>query len=86
MAHMVYGAIVKALQAGRLAEPFSKEDFRGSCPGLGTGTYNAFLDKHRQGNPGGNSALFERISPGRFRCLRPFRYGLCETLAGRLNP
>lgn len=76
MAHRVYEAIVTAVKMGALAEPFSKDAFRSACSGFGNGTYNAFLDKHAVGNPGENSELFERVSPGRFRCLRPFRYGL----------
>jgi hypothetical protein len=76
MAHRVYEAIVKAVRSGALTEPFSKDDFLAACRGFGAGTYNAFLDKHSRGNPGGNSELFERASAGRFRCLRPFRYGL----------
>jgi hypothetical protein len=76
MAHKVYQAIVTAVKAGTLLEPFSKEDFKVACPGFGRGTYNAFLDKHSQGNPGANSELFKRESAGRFRCLRPFRYGM----------
>ncbi len=61
---------------GRLKEPFTKEDFLSACPGLGDGTYNAFLHKHRVGNPGANSELFELVMPGKFRCIRPFKYGL----------
>jgi hypothetical protein len=76
MAHKVYSAIVVAIKSGRLVEPFSKEDFRIACPGFGHGTYNAFLDKHSEGNPGGKSELFKRESAGRFKCLRPFRYGM----------
>lgn len=76
MAHKVYSAIVTAIKNGTLQEPFTKSDFRKACPGFGDGTYNAFLDKHSKGNPGGNSELFERVAPGKFRCLRPFRYGL----------
>jgi hypothetical protein len=76
MAHKVYGAIVAAVRGGSLAEPFGQEDFRRACPGLGAGTYNAFLAKHAAGNPGGNSELFERVAPGQYRCIRPFRYGL----------
>jgi hypothetical protein len=76
MAHRVYEAIVAAVKTGTLLEPFSKEDFTAACPGFGRGTYNAFLDKHSQGNPGENSELFKRESAGRFRCLRPFRYNL----------
>ena len=76
MPRIVYEAIVAAVKAGRLREPFSKGDFRTACPGLGNGTYNAFLWKHRQGNTGPTSELFVLVSPGRFKCLRPFRYGL----------
>lgn len=76
MAHMVYEAIVKAVKSGRLREPFSKEDFRATCPSLGAGTYQAFLWKHRRGNNGQTSELFDLVSPGRFECLRPFLYNL----------
>lgn len=76
MGHRVYGAIVKAIRVEKLSEPFSKKNFEMCCPSFGIGTYNAFLDKHVRGNPGGNSELFERVSPGQFRCLRPFKYGL----------
>jgi hypothetical protein len=76
MAHEVYRAIVNAIRTGALREPFSKENFRAACSGFRNGTYNAFVDKHRHGNPGGNSELFERVSPAQFKCLRPFRYGI----------
>jgi hypothetical protein len=76
MAHKVYSAIVTAVKAGTLLEPFSKNDFRPTCPGQGSGTYAAFLAKHSEGNPGKNSELFKRESAGRFTCLRPFRYNL----------
>ncbi|MFA5181225.1 MAG: hypothetical protein WC405_07870 [Syntrophales bacterium] len=75
MKHKVYGAIVRAIKAGILTEPFTSQDFRTSCPGLGNGTYNAFLHKHAKGNPKGNSELFERVATGQFKCLRPFKYG-----------
>jgi len=75
MPHEVYRAIVAAVDAGRFREPFSKEDFRVACPGFGGGTYQAFLWKHREGNNGNTSELFILVSPGRFECLRPFRYG-----------
>jgi hypothetical protein len=74
--HKVYSAIVQAVKSGRLKEPFGQDDFRGACPNLGEGTYQAFLHKHRKGNPGGASELFEMISSGKFRLLRPFRYDL----------
>lgn len=76
MAHRVYSTIVRAVRERRLSEPFTNSDFKNACPGFGAGTYNAFLHKHRKGNPGGNSELFELVAPGNFRCLRPYRYGL----------
>jgi hypothetical protein len=75
MKHMVYEAIIKAVTAGILMEPFTANDFQIHCQGFGKGTYNAFLHKHAKGNPGGNSELFERIGPGQFCCLRPLKYG-----------
>lgn len=76
MKHRVYGEIIKAVKAGILKEPFTVRDFKISCPDLGDGTYSAFLYKHRTGNPSANTELFERVSRGRFRCVRPFKYGL----------
>ena len=73
--HKVYSEIVHAIKKGTLKEPFTNDDFRRACPGLGKGTYNAFLHKHRKDNPGGQSELFELVTPGKFRLLRPFRYG-----------
>jgi len=74
--HEVYKAIVAAMKSGKLREPFSKEDFERQCPGFGYGTYNAFLWKHRKGNPGGASELFEMVSSGKFVVLKPFKYDL----------
>lgn len=76
MRHKVYRAIVYAVNNGTLREPFNQRDFARACPGFGKGTYNAFLSKHALGNPGGNSELFERVTPGHYRCVRPFRYGI----------
>jgi hypothetical protein len=44
---------------GRLPRRFTRKDFERACPGLGRGTYNAFLWKHREGNPGGKTYHFE---------------------------
>jgi hypothetical protein len=74
--HKVYGSIVKAVKDERLKEPFTNDDFRIACPGLGEGTYNAFLHKHRINNPSRNSELFEKVAPGQFKLLRPIKYGL----------
>lgn len=72
----VYSCIVKAVIDGKLYEPFSREDFRSACPDFGEGTYTAFLWKHRLGNLGGNSELFEKVAPNLFTVIRPFKYGL----------
>lgn len=74
--HMVYRAIVQAVNKGQLKEPFSRKDFRLACPGLGEGTYKAFLSKHRKGNPSGTSELFEAVEAGKFKLVRPFLYDL----------
>ena len=74
--HRAYQAIIEAIKSGKLKEPFSKQDFKRQCPGFGYGTYNSFLWKHRKGNPGGASELFELVSPGKIVALRPFKYGL----------
>ena len=76
MPHLVYASIVRAVRSGRLKEPFSVHDFRSACPGLGEGTYNAFLHKHSVGNMGAASELFVRVVPGKFKCVRPFDYNL----------
>jgi hypothetical protein len=74
--HKVYSAIVRAIQNGALKEPFGNAEFRRACPGLGEGTYQAFLYKHRKGNPGGQSELFELVEAGKFRVIRPFKYAV----------
>ena len=62
--------IYDAVCGGRLKEPFGPNDVRRACPGLATRTYTVFLSKHATGNPGKNTELFERTSPGRYRTLR----------------
>ncbi len=74
MQHGVYGSIVQAVRRGGLKEPITKDDFRNACPGWTEGTYDTFLDKHAVGNPGGNSELFIRVAPGKFRLVRPTKY------------
>ena len=73
--HRVYGAIVGAVKEGKLKEPFGNSEFRVSCPGFAEGTYNAFLYKHQRGN-NITTELFEKVSPGRFKLIRPYRFGL----------
>ena len=74
--HMVYSAIVNAVRDGILQEPFSRYDLKSACKSLKKSTCNTFPSKHRKGNPGGNSELFEMVSKGKFKLIRPFRYEL----------
>ncbi len=73
--HKVYGAIVSAVKSGKLEEPFSNQDFRKACPGLGAGTYKAFLYKHKLGN-GKTTELFEQVGENQFEMIKPYKYGL----------
>jgi hypothetical protein len=74
--HQVYRAIVGVIRSGELEKPFGVQDFREACPGFGEGTYKAFLYKHRQGNPGGQTELFEMVGEGLFELIRPLKYGV----------
>jgi hypothetical protein len=71
--HAVYSRIVYKIKNGTLKEPFTVADFQNACPGLGRGTYKAFLYKHRIGNPGNNTELFEWVGAGKFKVIRPFK-------------
>lgn len=78
--HKVYGSIVNAIKAGKLIEPFTAKDCIQNCcnlykPPISKSTYPTFLPKHEEDNPGNNSKLFKRHSRGKYKCLRPFKYG-----------
>ena len=73
--HKVYRAIVEAVRSRQIIEPFRTADFRMACPGLGEGTYKAFLSKHAACN-GKNTELFVRVERGRYSLIRPYLYGL----------
>ena len=74
--HRIYKSMIDAVRANKLKEPFTSDDFRIACPGFAVRTYSNFLSKHRVGNPSGTSELFIRVSEGKFKLLRPFKYGL----------
>lgn len=61
--------IRRAVKNGRLREPFTPDDVRRACPGFAPKTYNTFLPKHRRGNPGDDTELFERVRKGLYRLL-----------------
>jgi hypothetical protein len=65
----VYKSITEAIRRRKLKEPFTSYDFKEACPGWADGTYNAFLWKHRLGNPGGYAEYFQKISPGKFKLI-----------------
>ncbi len=58
-----------ACRDGRLPLVFGPKEFAQAVPGWAKNTYTAFLPKHRLGNPGGNTELFERVAPGRYKLL-----------------
>jgi hypothetical protein len=76
MPHRLYTCIVCAIKNGSLSEPFSASDVKRVCPNFASSTYSNFLPKHRKGNPGSNSVLFEQDSNKKYKCVRPFLYGL----------
>jgi hypothetical protein len=65
--------IYAAVRSGRLKEPFGPAGVRRACSGWGRSTYQVFLPKHRVGNPGKTSELFEQTSRGRYCTLAGFR-------------
>jgi hypothetical protein len=65
--------IYAAVRRGRLVEPFGPNDVQRACPGWAPKTYTVFLSKHRVGNPGKTTELFERAAPGLYRTLPKLR-------------
>ncbi|PKB63513.1 MAG: hypothetical protein BZY80_07035 [SAR202 cluster bacterium Io17-Chloro-G2] len=61
--------IYAAGKEGELPPIFGPGDVEKACRGWSKRTYSVFLPKHRIGNPGGESELFERVAPGRYKLL-----------------
>ena len=61
--------IRQAVKEGGLKEPFRARDIRNAVPGYAYKTYQVFLPKHRRGNPGGETELFEQVAKGLYRLL-----------------
>ena len=59
----------QAVEQGTLPERFRAEDVRRICPGWDYRTYNNFLPKYRQGNPGGHAEYFKRHRDGSYSLL-----------------
>jgi hypothetical protein len=70
---MGQGKLIHAIRAAvrdeRLRQPFRAEDVKCACPGFCDKTYPVFLPKHRRGNPGCNTELFDRVDQGLYRLL-----------------
>lgn len=76
MKSQIYTYIVKAIKNKELKEPFTAKRFKEVCEKWKRSA--SFLWKHRRGNPGGNSELFERIlsKPRKFKLTKPLRKDL----------
>ena len=75
--HRVYDTIVARVKEGKLKEPFTTNELFAICgKEIKEGTCKTFPRKHRKGNPGGNTVLFEMVSKGKFKIIRPFKYGV----------
>lgn len=61
--------IYAAVRAGELSEPFTVPMVREAVPGWAKHTYSVFLPKHRIGNPGGMTELFERTQRAHYRTI-----------------
>jgi len=74
--HPLFGAIVEALKAGQICEPFTCGEVENACPALREGLSQGFLDAHAVGNPEGNPELFEKVEPGKYRCSKIGDYAI----------
>ena len=61
--------IDRAIEGGKLHEPFRGSNVRAVCPGFAHTTYNTFLSKHTLNNPDNNKVNFEKVEPGLYRRL-----------------
>jgi hypothetical protein len=58
-----------AVREDRLKEPFRARDVKQAVPGFAKSTFSNFLSKHRFGNPGGETELFEQVGKGLYRLI-----------------
>ena len=61
--------IQKAVQTGRLKEPFRAADIKVTCSGWSNRTYSNFLPKHRKGNPGNYTEYFLQHPDGSYSLI-----------------
>jgi len=65
--------VYRAVEEGRLKEPFDAAALRQACPDWADRTYRNFPPKHRVGNPSGTTELFEQVGHGLYRTLPSLR-------------
>ena len=70
-----YAKIVRAVKSKKLKEPFVPHDLVRACR-IGSEAASSYPSRHRRGNPQKKPAYFERTKGGKYRLVRPFKYGL----------
>jgi hypothetical protein len=61
--------IYHAVNSGELEQPFTAAMVKRACPRWAEKTYQVFLPKHRKGNPGGNTVLFDQVARGSYQLI-----------------
>ena len=76
MVHDTYKTIIKLVNSKKLKEPFYPKDIKNSTRAKNIETLRRLPALHRKGNLGGTSELFTQFKDGRYKLIRPFKYGL----------
>jgi len=76
MVHDTYKTIIKLVNSKKLKEPFYPKDIINVTRAKNLKTLRNFAIVHRKGNPTGTSELFTQHKDGRYKLIRPFKYGL----------
>ena len=75
--HGTYARIISAVKSKRLAEPFFPKDVPKACRAKNNAeTFRKFPSAHRKKNPYNHRELFVQLKDGRYKLIRPFRYGI----------
>jgi hypothetical protein len=76
MVHETYKTIIKLINSKKLNEPFYPRDIIKATKVKNPRTFHTFPAKHRKRNPQGTSELFIQQKDGRYKLIRPYKYGL----------
>lgn len=75
--HQAYKVIIQLVKSRKLREPFSPLDIaHATRQRYNRETLRRFPSKHKKGNVGNDSELFVYLKSGKYRLIRPFKYGL----------